>query len=125
MWSDPDVFPTWFCPAPPWVCTVVAYDFRPGGAYRVRMVAPDKDVYELFGEFETIEPETTISLSWNWEDSPSHPAPSHVQIAFGADADGTKLVITHSRFLSPDSRGRHEEGWGAVIGRLETALATP
>ncbi|MBS1708262.1 MAG: SRPBCC domain-containing protein [Armatimonadetes bacterium] len=124
MWADSRLFESWFCPGEPWECSLPAYDFRPGGAYRVHMLAPDKDVYELFGEFQTIEHEQSIVFSWNWEDSPTHPEPSLVDIRLEPSAAGTKMVLTHSRFLSELSRGRHEEGWGHCIGRLEKALET-
>lgn len=123
MWSDPQVFEAWFCPGSPWECSLPAYEFRPGGSYRIRMVAPDKDLYELFGEFQSIETDKSIAFSWNWVDSPTHPEPSHVHIDFEPSEAGTKMILTHSRFLSELSRGRHEEGWGSCVARLEQALA--
>ena len=98
-------------------------DFRVGGAYSVQMTSPQFGEMTASGEYrEIVEPEKIV-YTWKWEDAADGAkVESVVSIELIAVGEETELRLTHTGFPSPESRGNHEHGWGACLGKLEALL---
>ena len=98
-------------------------DFRVGGAYSVRMTSPQFGEMTASGVYrEIVEPEKIV-YTWKWEDDEDWAkVESVVSIELTAIGEETELRLSHAGFPSPESRGNHEHGWGACLGKLEALL---
>jgi len=61
-------------------------------------------------------------LVFTWETPWSAPATT-VTISLHPVAEGTRVELTHVRFLSEESRDNHAKGWAGMLVNLELALA--
>ena len=53
-WTDAARLPVWWCPKP-WTTELLAFDLRPGGAYRVPRERLDARIEKLLGEMDLVE----------------------------------------------------------------------
>lgn len=120
MWTEPDHLANWFRPsAEGFGPSVAKVDLRPGGAYRIEMVALDGDVHAVSGQFVDVDEPSHLSFTWTW-DGQSHE--SLVDVRFVDDADGrTSVAVTHTRLQSEEDAEAHREGW---VGCLEVLART-
>lgn len=130
-WSDPARVEEWFCPQP-WRAEVQAFDFRPGGVFRVVMHGPEGERHdEGDGCFVDVVPGERIVftsvLGEDWRPViPSNEGcdlPMTAIITMQDDGDGT-LYAVRVLHASAGDRQKHadmgfEAGWGAVIAQLE------
>jgi uncharacterized protein YndB with AHSA1/START domain len=82
----------------------------------------DGDVrLEHRGEFLEVRRPTRLAFTWRSRFSGDRATVVTVDLT---DEDGkTRLVLHHDR-LPPQERASHAGGWGAILDRLATALAT-
>ena len=126
-WSRPEHLKQWWCPKP-WVTEVLAFDFRPGGAFHTFMRGPEPEGGESDnpGSFLEIVPQQrvvmTSVLGGGWQ--PQTPwMPMTAIIEMSDEAAGTRYTAT---CLHPDAPTcqRHaemgfNEGWGICIEQLD------
>lgn len=121
-WSDPAVLKQWFGPGD---CTVIALDFEPeeNRPYSISLATPDGDL-TVAGVFLKVEPNRHLEFSFQWQADPGEPeeAVTTVSVAFQAEGQDTRLVLTHEGHPSQASSDRHEEGWTGSLANLEQAL---
>ena len=92
-------------------------DLRVGGKYRFDMQSPDGSVYVVGGTYTEINPPEKLAYTWHWEGATEEPE-TLVTIEF-RDVDGaTELLLTHSKFSTPQEQANHEEGWVGCLDRL-------
>jgi len=116
-WTDPSLIAQWMSPVGHAVAEV---DPRAGGRLTVTMVGDDRRI-EHVGEFREVTPGQRLVFTWI---SPfTGPRPSVVTIELEAVAGGTELRLTHEA-LPADSVESHEGGWGLMLDRLATLLAS-
>ena len=124
-WADPSLLKEWWCPQP-WTTEVLAFDFRPGGAFHTFMRGPDEGSSDNPGCFLELIPQTRIvftsQLAGGWR--PATPWLAFTAVISMADeGEGTRYVAS---VMHPDkaTRDRHEEmgflhGWNTCIDQLE------
>lgn len=91
-----------------------------GGRLRVVMIEGDVRL-EHDGEFLDVRRPTRLSFTWR---SPyTGDQPTLVTIDLSDEGGTTRLVLHHDR-LPPEERASHAGGWGSILDRLSTAVAT-
>src|SRR5579863_2573826 len=70
--TDAEIISRWLTPSPEISLTVLAFEFRVGGAYRFEYHVPDGKVMVVNGIYRLIEPPSRIVFSWNIEPPGEH-----------------------------------------------------
>ena len=92
-----------------------------GGRFSIVMVTPEKEIPHA-GTYLAIDPHSHLSFTW---ESPYSLDDSVVTIDLAeVDAGKTEITLKQVKFKSEEARNGHEQGWTAIINRLETSLAT-
>lgn len=109
-----------------WMGDTATLDPRPGGVFRVRVIADDGEgrSHTARGEYLEIDPPSRVVFTWGWEegDSPVGPGTSTVAIELLPDGDATLVRLTH-RDLPADAGEPHRMGWDHYFGRLAIVAA--
>lgn len=121
-WTKPEHMVRWLGPknfsAPS--CTM---DFRPGGAYRACICAPDGKEYWMRGIYrEIVEPER-LMFTFSWEEDGERGRETLITVTFGEQGDKTRMTFRQAFFESIEQRDSHHEGWSECLERLAQYLA--
>ena len=118
-WTDPAKLARWISP---FGRAEAEVDLRVGGAFRIVMLGPDREI-EHTGEYREVDPPRRLVFTWR---SPyTGPEPSLVTVECQPDpedAGKTRLRLVHAH-VAPEHVGPHRGGWGAILDHLETHLA--
>ena len=121
-WTQPEHLKRWHAPDAYKVVLVEA-DVRPGGRFRLRMKAPDKEIYHTAaGEYEVVEPEKRLVYTWQWEEETSDRSLTRITILFEADGLDTVVDFTQARLKDQTSRDNHRGGWEGSFANLDKYL---
>jgi uncharacterized protein YndB with AHSA1/START domain len=121
--ADPVLVARWLRPSPDVKLSVLAFDFRPGGAYRFAYDMPDGQRMLVGGIFRVIEAPSRIVFSWLIEPPDAHAGiDSEVRVTFVPRGTSTELTIQHARFGRADADLRHDQGWRGALDLLEARL---
>jgi uncharacterized protein YndB with AHSA1/START domain len=97
-------------------------DLRVGGAFRIRMQAPDGPAHTVMGVYQEIDPPKRLVYSWNWEENEAHAGgETQVTIEFEEKGQETEVTLTHSGFGAEEPRDSHEGGWTQILARMAAA----
>ena len=123
-WTEPERFADWFGgPEFEVPLETVSMDVRPGGAWRLTMLA-DGGRREIHwkGEFrEVVEPERLV---FTISDQPGDDVYELVIVALTDLGDGrTEMRLEQRGQLSAEQYGRAEQGWGVFFDRIAERLA--
>ena len=123
-WTEPERFADWFGgPEFEVPLETVSMDVRPGGAWRLTMLA-DGGRREIHwkGEFrEVVEPERLV---FTITDQPADDVYELVIVALTDLGDGrTEMRLEQRGQLSAEQYGRAEQGWGVFFDRIAERLA--
>jgi uncharacterized protein YndB with AHSA1/START domain len=118
-WTQAEELKAWHAPGPVTV-SHVEIDLRPGGGYRIHMHAPDGTEYRVTGVYKEVDPPRRVVYSWGWEGE--HVVKdSTVTLEFLERGEHTEVVLTHAGILDDKERTGHEQGWTAIMDKLEAA----
>lgn len=131
-WIKPERIQQWFGGVERNVQSVIA-DVRMGGKYRIEMqrscegdLSASADIkkadaapaFIATGNYTEIIPNEKLVFTWtgNWNTAET----TLVTVVFldAANGSGTEVILTHERFATPESMGRHEQGWTAGLEGL-------
>ncbi len=116
--ADARLVGRWLSPSPEITLTVLAFDFRVGGAYRFACV-PGPDTVIVGGVYRLIEPPTKIVFSWVIEPPDEHAGiDSEVAVTITPDGAGVELLIRHEKLARIDAVRRHAAGWQGALDQL-------
>ena len=112
----------WFCPDE-WSVIYAETDFRPGGAWRWGMRAPDGEDQKAHGIYREVSPpeKLVFTLIWEREDGTFKPE-TLITVLLKEDAGKTAMTFTHAGIWSEVSRDDHKEGWAMFFDHLATHL---
>lgn len=117
--ADPRLVSRWLSPSPEITLTVLAFDFRVGGAYRLAYHVPDAGTVVVGGVYRLIVPPAKIVFSWIIEPPDPHAGiDSEVTVTIRPVADGAELVIRHEKLMRADAVERHAAGWHGALDQL-------
>lgn len=119
--TDPTQVKNWFGPRG-FTAEIDRYEAKPGGSYRVCMVAPDGTPRWLHGSFIVVEPHERLSFTWIWEQGDMAGQETLVTIGFRSLGKTTEIELTHSRLPSEGSREAHGKGWTSTFDCLDDHL---
>ena len=119
VWTRPEHLAQWWGPSD-FTLPHCETDFRPGGAYRFCMRAPDGTDHWVWGEYrEIVEPERLV-FTWHREDADGKPFnESVVTVTFAnRGGDKTELTLHQAVFWTTEDRDAHRGGWSECLDRL-------
>jgi uncharacterized protein YndB with AHSA1/START domain len=121
--ADQKLVARWLRPSPEVKLTVLAFDFRPGGAYRFAYDVSEHQRMIVGGTFCAIEAPARIVFTWLIEPPDEHAGiDSEVTVQFAARGSSTELTIRHAKFCRQDADLRHDQGWRGALDLLEASL---
>jgi len=121
--ADQKLVAQWLRPSPDVKLTVLAFDFRPGGAYRFAYDVSDHQRMVVGGTFREIDAPARIVFTWLIEPPDEHAGiDSEVTVQLVPRGSSTELTIRHAEFRREDADRRHEQGWRGALDLLETSL---
>jgi uncharacterized protein YndB with AHSA1/START domain len=100
-----------------------AVDFESGAWFRVEL-AGRRGQWVISGKY--LEAEPPRRLRFSWESPVTYDRPTVVTLdilGLGADAETSRLELTHERLAGALARERHEAFWSDVLARLTDDLA--
>ena len=118
-WLDPEMLRKFMRPGPGMTTPKAQTDPVKGGRFELVMKAGDDEIPHA-GTYKEIDPHSRIVFTW---ESPFSADDSTVTLDFEPDRDGTKVTLTHVRFVSEESRDNHMGGWTGILAALEETLA--
>ncbi len=121
-WTTPDVAMRFFSPGDV-KATDIQMDVKPGGAYTITMLTPEKERFVARGTYREVKAPERLVMTWRWEED--DPAEEHVTLLtldFNERGGETELVLTHENLASVESRDRHEQGWTSIVDQLAAVL---
>ena len=113
-WSDPAGMRQWMCPGNV-TSAETQIDFRVGGSYRILMKGPTED-FDHTGKYVAIE--RPSKLIFTWISKGTDMTETLVTVELKDRGGKTEMTLTHERFPSAGSVGRHKGGWSQIADRL-------
>ena len=124
-WTNAGYVTQWLRPADEFRNECMELDVRPGGCYRFRFTDPDGTVSVVGGEFHVVDPPHKLVYSWEWESPHEHEGvQSQVTVEFRDCGNGTELILTHERLVSPGMPEQHCNGWTGALDLLHKIWTT-
>jgi uncharacterized protein YndB with AHSA1/START domain len=131
-WTDANQFQHWFGAAACGGSSLQSakVDARVGGKYRIQVRRADGEYFTTVGIYREVKPPERLVFTWQFEKDGSgdefgevEPPEMLVTLEFKARGKQTELILTHEKFASVESRGRHEEGWTRCLNELGKFVA--
>jgi len=123
-WTEPERFADWFGGSESEVpLSTVAMDVRPGGAWRLTMLAgPERREIRWKGEFrEVVEPERLV---FTISDQPGDDAYELIVVVLtDLGDDRTEMLFQQRGSLPPEVYEGAEQGWSVFFDRIAERLA--
>ncbi len=121
-WTSPEVLRRWWHAEHDWETTLAEVDLRVGGAVRIVMRDPEKDVeYGGGGQYLEIDPPRRLVFTWYWDGNDTRQV---IEVDF-EEADGATTVrFTHRDLWDEEAVRDHEDGWSNCFDNLDGALAS-
>ena len=122
-WTSEEVLRRWWHEEHDWETTESVVDLRVGGAVRVVMRDPHRDV-EIGGggRYTEIEPPTRLGFTWTWDGNPRQ---TLIEIDFEETDGVTTVRFTHSELWDDEAVRSHQVGWGKFFDNLDHTLEAP
>ncbi len=103
-------------------CPVAEVDLRPGGAYRLEILAANGNLSIVSGEYLEVEPPARLVFTWRWDDTPEER--TRVTLELSDRGDGRcELDLKHERFPNDERASLHGDGWSSSLICLAELLA--
>jgi uncharacterized protein YndB with AHSA1/START domain len=115
--TDPEIIPRWWGPHGT-TTTVVEMDVRPGGTWRYRSQAPDRDDVTFYGEYLEVDPPQ--GFKWTFMFDVEGIGPQGGPETFTFDAVGGKTKVTSVGHMGSVEALEGAIATGMVAGGLET-----
>ena len=114
MWEDPEHRARWWGPKG-FTCKHLAQDFRPGGAWRACISAPEHGDSWHGGVFRAIERDRRIVFTFTWDSGPAGGVETVVTVTF-AEMNGVTIQTFHQTpFSTIERRDSHVTGWSQLL----------
>ena len=122
MWSDGEHMRRWSAPTG-FTIPEGESDFRPGGAWRCLMVAPDGGEHRAGGVYREIVVPERLVMTHGWTDGEGRRGPETVLTVSFEDLGGkTRLTLHQGVFSCEPERDGHLGGWTESLAKLATWL---
>ncbi len=120
--TDPDVLVQWWGPEG---FRIASLDFRPdpGRGYRIPMLPPEGDAFNLSGEFREVDPPARLAFTFVWEPADPDDVETLAALEFRDVGDSTEVALTQGPFKTEGRLALHRDGWGDSFDKLERLLS--
>ncbi len=120
-WTSEEVLRRWWQARLGWETTKAEVDLRLGGAVRVAMRDPVKDV-EIGGGgmYTEIDPPSRLAFTWLWDGDTRR---TLIEIDFEETDGATTVRFTHSGLWDEEAVRSHGDGWSRLFDSLGRLLA--
>ena len=122
VWTSAEHIQQWMQPEPGMVVPMASMDVRVGGKFRIQMKKPDGEFFAAVGEFKEVKAPERLVYTWDWEKDGCgtdfgevEGKPSQITVEFLKRGKQTEFVLTHTRFVTVESRDNHARGWGRGV----------
>jgi len=125
VWTEPRHLTRWWGPND-FTLPFCEVDFRPGGAYKFCMRAPDGSDHWVWGVYREIVAPERLSFTWNRTQTPVMENPwarTVVTVTFTEALGQTTLSLHQATFPKAEECTDHQGGWTECLGRLADLLA--
>jgi uncharacterized protein YndB with AHSA1/START domain len=120
-WTSAEVMRRWWQAELGWETSAAEVDLRIGGAVRVVMRDPERDVdHGGGGRYTEIDPPTRLAFTWIWDGDARR---TLIEIDFEETDGATTVRFTHSGLWDEAAVRSHEGGWGRILDNLQRTLA--
>ena len=120
-WTTEEVMRRWWQAERGWETTEAEVDLRVGGAVRVVMRDPAKEVdYGGGGIYTEVDPPTRLAFTWIWDGDTRR---TLIEIDFEERDGATTVSFVHSGLWDEEAVRDHEGGWSRILDRLGRVLA--
>lgn len=117
-WTTPAHMANWLSPMTS--ASVPRLDLRVGGEFQIDMHGEEKS-YVHTGKY--LEIDRPNKLVFTWVSEGTQQEETVVTIELQEKAGGTELTLTHERFPSAKAKENHNQGWTAIVEKLERVLS--
>lgn len=115
-WTSEEVLRRWWHEEHDWETTEAELDLRVGGAVRVVMRDPDKDIeYGGGGTYTEIVPPTRLAFTWIWDGDTRR---TLIEIDLEETDGATVVRFTQRDLWDEEALRSHEEGWTQILDNL-------
>lgn len=121
-WTSAEHIQQWMRPEPGMVVPNAQMDLRVGGKFRIQMRNPAGEYFTAVGEFREVKVPERLVYTWDWEKDGGgtdfgevEGKPSLITVDFLKRGEQTEFVMTHTRFVTVESRDAHAEGWTRAL----------
>lgn len=112
--TDASEITAWWCLPGRYSVDEAEIDLTVGGVYRFSGTNSNSERFLLTGVFLVVDPPSRLEYTWvpDWNEDACGSV-----VAFQLETVGeyTRLLLTHSGFLSAAAREEHRQGWPAVL----------
>lgn len=107
-----------------WMGTTATLEARPGGRYRVDVIAG----HVASGEYIEVDRPRRLVWTFGWEpeggqENPVPPGSSRIEIELEPQGDGTLVRFRHSGLPDAEAVAQHTHGWEHYLARLSIVAA--
>lgn len=117
VWSSAEHVSRWLGPKD-FTCTHCKVDFRPGGAWRACIRAPEGKEYWCGGTYRDIAPPRSLAFTFAWEEDGARAQETIVTVSFEAEGGKTRMNFVQTPFDTVENRDSHHGGWSECFDRL-------
>ncbi len=118
-WLNPEMLSRFMIPMPGMPQPKTEADGVEGGRFTIYMDVGDQ-VIPHSGTYLEFDRPNRLVFSW---ESPFSTDGSNVTLEFAEiDSGGTRVDLTHVRFIDEETRSNHEAGWGNILTALNDAF---
>ena len=122
-WTSEEVMRRWWQAGHDWETTEAEVDLRVGGAVRVVMRDPAKDVeHGGGGTYTEVDPPRRLAFTWTWDGDTTR---TLIEIDFEERDGMTTVRFTHRDLFDEQALRAHEDGWTTLFDNLERVLQSP
>jgi uncharacterized protein YndB with AHSA1/START domain len=124
-WTEPEHLDQWIGPKG-FSSTILAWELREGGTYRIHKRGPDGRDHWQAGVFREIVPPERIVRTYCWTDADGKPTrPETLLTVTLTDLGGrTRLTLHQAVFESVTACDDHQRGWNSSLDQLAEYIAT-
>ncbi|MGF1574255.1 MAG: SRPBCC domain-containing protein [Sumerlaeia bacterium] len=122
-WKKIDAMQHWWAASENNAFAGGSIDFRVGGKYHLSMRVFNKDIVRTsYGEYVEIDEPSRLVFTWNWQHDET-PMNSLVTLQFNSlELNKTELILRHEKLPDTEMGRKHQEGWNAVLLKLQDYL---
>lgn len=122
--TDAATFQRWWRP-PGFICPLVEFNLREGGAYQVHMRSP-RDTLHTFGRrYRTIEAPACLVYTWTFNEGRYAGRETLVDLTFEELGGATEFTLNQTGFTAAQMQADFGGGWENCLHMLADLLEEP